>query len=76
MGLGQRIQLHLQPARLNYDADGKPRRWIQRTIMGWCAQEVDVSKLNAKCLMQRKWVPIKDDVTYLDNKNEAEGIYI
>lgn len=40
--------------------------------MGWCAQEVDVSKLNAKCLMQRKWVPIKDDVTYFDNKNEAE----
>lgn len=57
-------------------ADGKPRRWIQRTIMGWCAQEVDVSKLDAKCLMQRKWVPIKDDVTYFDNKNEAEGIYI
>ena len=44
--------------------------------MGWCAQEVDVSKLNAKCLMQRKWVPIKDDVTYFDNKSEAEGIYI
>ena len=22
--------------------------------------------------MQRKWVPIKDDVTYFDNKNEAE----
>ncbi len=44
--------------------------------MGWCAQEVDVSKLDAKCLMQRKWVPIKDDVTYFDNKNEAEGIYI
>ena len=44
--------------------------------MRWCAQEVDVSKLDAKCLMQRKRVPIKDDVTYFDNKNEAEGIYI
>lgn len=44
--------------------------------MGQNTQEVDVSKLNAECVMQGKWVPIKDDVTYLDNKNGAEGIYI
>lgn len=76
MELGHRIQLHLQPARPQLRCRRQTAQMIQRTIMGWCAQEVDVSKLNAKCLMQRKWVPIKDDVTYFDNKNEAEGIYI
>lgn len=60
----------------NYDANGKPRGWIQRTVMGQNTQEVDVSKLDAECVKQGKWVPIKDDVTYFDNKNEAEGIYI
>lgn len=56
----------------NYDANGKPRGWIQRTVMGQNTQEVDVSKLDAECVKQGKWVPIKDDVTYFDNKNEAD----
>lgn len=58
----------------NYNADGTPRGWIQRTI-GGSAQSVDVSKLDAECKFydaMASGVQIKDDVTYLDNKSLAD----
>ena len=58
----------------NYNADGTPRGWIQRTI-GESTQDVDVSKLDAECKFydgMASSVQIKDDVTYLDNKSLAD----
>lgn len=76
MGLGQRIQLHLQPARPQLRCRRQTAQMDTAHHHEMVRPRGGRIKTGAKCLMQRKWVPIKDDVTYFDNKNEAEGIYI